>query len=299
MRLLKTLLPPLALLSGAAATISGCSGGPAIDHNAFQQQIVHAVCDTVQNCCMAAERGFNSTNCLNKIAAAFTVPLSDTSLYYDSARAGQCVQQLTAQAQACQSVDYTPCYDAFVGNVPPGGACAQSFECAQGPDRFAVCSNGVCVQPPRGVFGQPCSYSCIDTAGMAHCQSPGAIAAGDGVACHSINGLVCVQPLNGMATCQPASADCRENPNGACQPGQTCDMTTGQCYVPTPIGGNCMQVPCAPGGYCAGSLCYPQKGIAVNCSQDSECLSGKCEKGLCVVYSQAAKDWCGDSTAGQ
>ena len=92
MRLLKTLLPPLALLSGAAATISGCSGGPAIDHNAFQQQIVHAVCDTVQNCCMAAERGFNSTNCLNKIAAAFTVPLSDTSLYYDSARAGQCVQ---------------------------------------------------------------------------------------------------------------------------------------------------------------------------------------------------------------
>jgi hypothetical protein len=277
--------------------ISGCTGdGPDVDHNKFQQQIVHAVCDTVQNCCMAAERGFNSTLCVKKVAQSFTVPLSDTTLYYDSGRAGRCLQQVTQAAQACQSVDVTPCYDAFVGSIQPGGPCAQSFECAAGPDGFAVCNYmGVCVQPPRGAYGQPCAYTCIDGPGMPQCRSPGG-QAGEGAACHSSNGLVCVQAPNGAATCQPASADCTQNPQGACQPGQTCNMTTGQCYLPAPVGGSCAAVPCGPGGYCANNLCYPQKPNASICGSDAECTSGKCEKALCVVYSQAAADWCGDPT---
>lgn len=300
MRFLKKLLPPLALLAGAAATTSGCNGDPgAVDHQVFQQKIVHAVCDTVQNCCTAAERGFNSPLCVKKVAQSFTVPLSDTTLYYDSGRAGRCLAQLTQAAQACQTVDLAPCYDAFVGSVPPGGPCMQSFECAAGPDGFAVCNSttNTCEQPARGVYGQPCAYTCIDGPGMPQCLSPNS-QAGEGAACHSSNGLVCVQPASGQATCQPASADCKQNPLGACQPGQTCDMTSGQCYTPAPVGTSCMQVPCGTDGYCANNLCYPKKAVTAICGSDAECVSGKCEKALCVVYSQAAADWCGDPTSG-
>ncbi len=281
--------------------MSGCTGGdPSVEHSQFQQQIVHAVCDTVQTCCTAAERGFNAMNCVDKVADAFTTPLSDGTLYYDSTLAGRCLQQVTQAAEACGTVDVTPCYDAFVGTVPPGGACSVIFDCAPGPDGFAICNYAnVCEQPARGAYGQPCSYTCIDGPGLPQCHAPQGMASAGGVACHSSNGLVCVIGPTGAATCEPQTADCTQNPTGACPQGQLCDMVSKQCYTPVPIGGSCAQVPCGPGGYCAGGVCTPQKPNAAQCADKSECASNDCEKGLCVPFSQAAQDWCGESTAGQ
>jgi hypothetical protein len=302
MRLFTKLVPALALFGSAAASISGCSdsGAGHVEQNRFQAEIVHALCDSVQQCCQAAERGFDPVNCQRTVVQQFVVPLSDTSLLYDSAQAGRCVQAVTAAAQACQSVDVTTCYNAFVGNIPPGGACQSSFECASGPDGFAVCDNasGICVQPKRGGLGEPCAYSCTDVpGGTAQCRSPfyGAAVA---PACHTADGLICAPgPMGGTAAvCQPLVADCKQNPAISCPQGQACNMMTGACYTPVPLGGSCAAGLCGPDGYCAAGVCTPVKPNATVCAQDAECASGKCTKGLCVVFSKAAADWCGEST---
>jgi hypothetical protein len=301
MRLFTKLVYTLAICSGATVSFAGCAGSDAdhVQQNQFQAQIVHALCDSVQSCCMTAERAFDPVHCRQTVVQQFVVPLSDTTLLYDSAQAGRCVQAVTQAAQACQTVDITTCYDAFIGNIPVGSPCKSSFECVPGPFDFAVCaSNNTCEQPARGVLGSSCSYTCIEQgSGMPHCQSIfyGA-AAGDAAACHSLDGLVCVAAATGGATCEPLSADCKQNPTASCPAGQECNLMTGQCYVPVPVGGSCAAAPCGTDGYCAAGVCYGVKPNAATCMQDVECASGKCNRGFCVVYSQAAATWCGDST---
>jgi len=301
MRLLMKLLFALASFLGVVTAISGCTGDDPVDRSSFQQQIIHAVCDTVQECCITSERGFNSVNCVQKVAQDYAVPLSDGNLSYDPQRAGRCIQQITQAAQACQPFDVTSCYDAFVGHVPVGGQCAQAFDCDPGPNGFAVCNltTNLCEQPARGTQGAPCSYSCVDSANFPQCHSPQGMAAGDAAACHSIDGLVCVAAPTGVATCQPLAADCAQNPTGSCPPGYLCNTMTSQCYVPAPVGGSCAQVLCIPGAYCAAGVCYPVKPNTAPCGGNTECASNRCEKGLCVANSPAADAWCGESTAGQ
>ena len=305
MRLFTKLVHALAICSGAAAAASGCAGSDPshVQQDQFQAQIIHALCDSVLACCTAAHRGFDPVHCRQTVVQEFVVPLSDTTLLYDSAQAGRCVQAVTAAAQACQSVDITTCYDAFIGNIPPGSPCKSSFECEPGPDAFAVCGpDNLCAQPRRGALGDPCAFSCIEDGVMAHCHSifygP---QSGSSAACHSANGLVCVETAMGSANCEPLSADCRQNPTQACPPtAPACNLMTGQCFVPVPLGGACTATaPCSSDGYCAAGICYPVKANAIPCAQDVECASGKCDHGFCVVYSQAAATWCGESTLQQ
>lgn len=105
----------------------------------FQQALVHAVCDDVQACCEAAHRTFDASLCVKKIQQSFTVPLSSSMDVYDPAKAGRCIDAVARVAEACGSIDVTPCCDAFVGTVPAGGQCMNSFDCASGADDFAIC----------------------------------------------------------------------------------------------------------------------------------------------------------------
>lgn len=285
-------------LGCAVAFSAGCNTGPDdVEHNEFQTKMVHALCDSVQNCCTQAERGFDAVHCRQTVIQQFVVPLSDTSLVYDSSQAGACIDAVSHAAQACQSVDITTCFNAFAGSKPPGSPCMSSFECAPGPGGFAVCSQmGMCVQPNRGVGGEVCSFTCIEAPGSApKCKSVfyGA-SAGTQAACHSENGLACVTNPTGPATCQSMSIDCRQNPTGACPQGYLCDIKSDRCYVPVPVGQSCAQVPCGTDGYCGpNGICTPLKPNAAPCGDDTECQSGKCENTFCVVYSQAAATWCG------
>jgi hypothetical protein len=285
--------------SAAAALLAGCGDSDShVQQGEFQSKIVHALCDNVQNCCRAAGRGFDALNCHRTVVQTFVVPLTDTSLLYDSKQAGGCVQAVTQAAQACQSVDVSTCYDAFVGMLPPGSACRTSFECAAGPSGYAVCgSDGTCAQPPRGMPGQACAYTCIDDGGTPHCRSVFyGVSAATQAACHTQDGLVCIAGSNGVGTCQPAALDCKQNPEQSCPAGQMCDVESSRCYTPVAVGGACAPgvAICGPGGYCAAGLCYPSRPNASMCTVDVECASGKCEKGFCVVYSKAAADWCGE-----
>jgi hypothetical protein len=255
--------------------------------------MVHAVCDNVQACCAAAHRTFNATNCLNKVTASFAVPLSDSKLSFDAAEAGRCIETVARAAEACESVDVTPCYAAFVGVLAVGAVCTTSFDCAAGADGFAVC-DGHCYQPKRGALGDPCSYTCVeDGSGNPDCHSPGAVSSSENAACYSENGLVCVATAT-AATCQPKSADCTQDPAGSCPAGQACSFTSHQCYTPAKVGAACTSTPCAAGAYCEGGVCALPKANGAACTMDAACLSAKCETGLCVVFSAAAKDWCGD-----
>ena len=286
-------------LSVAAAFLAGCGDGQ--DHvrqEEFQSEIVHALCDSVQQCCTMADRGFDAVHCRQTVIQQFVVPLTDTSLLYDSAQAGRCVRAVTEAAQACQSVDVSTCFDAFIGSLPPGSQCRTSFECAPGVNGYAVCGqDGLCAQPARGVLGQPCAYSCIEDGGMPRCRSVFyGVAASTQAACHSQDGLVCVASNSGVGTCQAVALDCKQNPDHSCAPGQFCDMATSKCYTPVPVGGACSPgvAICGSEGYCASGICYPVKPNAQMCTADVECASGKCEVGFCVVYSKAAADWCGE-----
>jgi hypothetical protein len=280
----------------ASAAVAGCGDDPShVQQNEFQAKMVHALCDSVQGCCTTAEREFDAVGCSRAVQRQFVVPLSDTTLLYDSAQAGACIQAVTQAAQACRTVDPTTCFNAFIGNKPPGTPCMSSFECAPGSGGYAVCSqDGMCVQPNRGVAGEVCSFTCIEGDGAPRCKSvfygP---SAGQQAACHTENGLVCVTSTTGPATCQSMAADCKQSPTNACPTGQLCDVNADRCYVPTPVGGSCAQNPCGKDGYCAGAVCVPLKPNAATCAQDGECQSGKCENSFCVVYSQAAAAWCG------
>ncbi|HEX4339093.1 MAG TPA: hypothetical protein VH062_24465 [Polyangiaceae bacterium] len=303
MRLFTKLLTTLAICSGAAASISACAGkdAPSVDQNQLQTELVHALCDSVQSCCTSAERQFDPVHCRTTVIQQFVVPLSDTTLIYDSVQAGRCIQAITAAAQSCSSVDISTCYDAFQGKFLVGAACQSSFECDQGPFGFAVCNaSNVCEQPPRGTLGQPCTYTCIEGAGLPHCKSVFyGLASGDAAACHSGDGLVCVANAMGTATCEPLSADCKQNPTASCPAGQECNLTSGQCFVPVPVGQSCATALCGADGYCTGGICYPVKANAAVCVQDVECASGKCDRGFCVTFSQAAAEWCGDTSGAE
>src|SRR5262245_34829870 len=114
----------------AAAVTTGCNDGPDdVAHNEFQSKMVHALCDRVQACCTTAQREFNAVFCRDSVIRQFVNPLSNTSLRYDSSQAGACIDAVNRAAQACDTVDPTTCYNAFIGNKPPGAMCQLSFEC--------------------------------------------------------------------------------------------------------------------------------------------------------------------------
>ena len=268
-----------------------------VDSNHFQQALIHALCDNVQACCAAASRAFDPANCRRTVVQQFVVALSDTTLTFDSAAAGRCIDAVSRAAQACASVDVTPCYSAFLGPEPAGAACASSFECAAGSGGFAIClPDALCAQPKRGKLGDECSFTCIESGGGERCIDV-PFAAGSNPplgACHSENGLACVAPATGTAKCQPVSTDCRQNPDGSCPTGQLCDLTSDRCYLPAHAGQACASTPCDPSSYCASGVCTAQKPNAAQCTSDAECQSHKCDNGQCVVYSKAAAEWCGE-----
>jgi hypothetical protein len=291
---------PRALEIAVAACfgVLGCASGSSNDENGVHPapagNLLHALCDTVQGCCMATNRTFDSTLCLKKVEQAFTVPLSDTTLSYDAAKADQCLEAITRAAEACEFIDVTLCFASFRGALPVGAQCVQSFECASGPDGFAICGDdGRCSQPKRGADGAPCAYTCVkDVFGDLQCH---AVDGGspNGAACHVEDGLVCVATAT-AATCQPLSADCTQDPAASCPAGQACNFSSHQCYTPAKVGADCSATPCEAGAYCEGGVCASQKANGATCTMDAECLSAKCETGVCAVYSAAARDWCGN-----
>src|SRR5215471_15440423 len=83
----------LGSLGCAAVMTAGCNPGPdPVGQSDFQLKMVHALCDSIQNCCTTAERGFDPVHCAQAVTQTFIVPLRDTSLLYDSSEAGACIE---------------------------------------------------------------------------------------------------------------------------------------------------------------------------------------------------------------
>jgi hypothetical protein len=221
--------------------------------------------------------------------------IQDPLLAYDANQAGACVDEMKESVQGCQALDYSPCLAAFSGDRAPGATCSQALDCAPGPWGQAVCTqDGHCLQPARGVLNQPCGYSCIDSRTGMTCE--GIYQAGDAlnqVGCHSWDGLFC--SVNAGGTCQPRATDCRSMPDVPCPGGGTCDLATGTCMPPVPMGAPCPTMDeCGDNAYCGDGVCQPLKPLHSLCAVNEECDTHRCIKGICSPFSKVAAALCYD-----
>jgi hypothetical protein len=288
------------LLAWAAVTLVGVSScaskKSSVNRDQLLSDLVSAVCTSVTGCCSQASLELDDQKCYNDVVGRMGLTIQDPLLAYDENQAGDCLDQMKASVEACQTVDYSPCLAAFSGNRPPGATCSQALDCAAGQYGNVVCtSDGHCLQPQRGAPGQPCSYSCIDSAAGASCEN---IYQGGGdpanqVSCHSWDNLYCSSRASG--TCQPIGSDCRELPNNTCPDGLSCDLSSGACVAPIPVGAPCPQMTgCGSAAYCNNGTCTPVKPLHSLCAIDDECSSHRCVKGVCTPMSPVAAALCYD-----
>jgi hypothetical protein len=279
----------------ASLAASGCGRGSGVDRGQLLGEMVSAVCSGVAPCCDAASLA-QANKCRDEVTRQMSAIIADPELEYDATQGEDCVNAVGKTTKACGIVDYSPCIEAFSGNLPPGASCNLALDCAKGPYGFAVCSSdNYCVQPKRGGPNEPCAYSCTDGAGGAKCQN---IYTDANVpvetACHSYDRLICVSGSAGP-TCQPITGDCRQRQDASCPGGGSCDSTTGLCLAPVPIGGNCTNGNCVTNGYCQNDVCQPLKPLSAPCNESIECESKRCDGVVCAVSSPAASTMCGAS----
>jgi len=273
------------------------SGDSEVGESSFSVELVHAVCDTVVNCCNDAELGFNATTCKQTVLGQFGDRSTSTGVRYDATEAANCVESSRRLSASCVTIPPTVCSNVFRGLLPPGSPCQESYQCDPGPQGYGVCgTTGVCEWPARGTVGALCAYSCRSGPQRAECRNVYGGPPPVQTTCFEDDGLFCfVNPGGqGDATCQPISADCRQrmDKDKACPPGGYCDGASGVCLPYAPVGGSCAAAQCVPEGFCANGVCYPKQPVPAACTDRVQCLSDRCNGGFCTMYSAAAVVMC-------
>jgi hypothetical protein len=285
----------IGLVGWAGVAVAACGPKAGVDRNGLLSEMISTICGNIANCCSAATLDLDNVKCRDAVTFPMSGPIDDPQLRYDEVQAGACVDAVRSAAKACEMIDYSPCFKAFIGDAPPGASCTLGLDCKEGADGFGACTaDGHCVQPSRGALNDPCSYSCSNGPNGVTCtsiynQAP-AVAQ---TACYEANGLACV--LVGTAPiCQPLTGDCRQRTDTPCPGGGACDPNTGACLAPVPLGGACTpSATCTLDAYCNNGVCQPRKPIHSLCGESDECTSGRCSSsGLCVDFSQVASLLC-------
>ncbi len=239
---------------------------------------------------------------------------------YDPLLGEQCLGLLRQIFTSCQETNdqevEEKCDILFHGTKKQGEEC-QGNECGRAPDGTLLrCarpslsgSTGSTCQPisereaqegPRGKAGEACGTTCTtDEHGGGECS-----AMGDGVTCYTNDGLFCggqhcTALLAAGSACQRtefciAGFHCAV-PCALSDP--TCSQT-GVCEADPAIGSPCQGLQdCSQDAFCeaSGQLCTAKKAAGQPCGADSqkcgtlpceggddECLSGFCEKGVCL-----------------
>jgi hypothetical protein len=295
-----------AFVGAALAAFNGCGMGGSDDiaRGDFEAQLVHATCDTAVPCCDQAALGYDPPTCRTAVLNDFGNKIRNAALGYDADAASTCIDAYRQLASKCQAPQYAFCAGVFPGQVPLGGPCNSPAECDPGPNGFATCSvDHICIQPPRGAANMPCSFTCRVYDGRSDCTTPYASAGNVQTVCFENDGLICYLPPGGQgqATCQPVQIDCRQriDKTTACGPGTYCDEDTGACAQEIPLGGNCAVAKCTDDTFCFNGVCQPRAPVAAPCSDNPQCLSGRCSAGYCRELSPAAAVMCkGGNTAG-
>jgi hypothetical protein len=302
----------------ALVTAAGCGGGSGsgpIPFDALGAKVVPAACKQLVACGDLPDEA-TCEAWLRIQTSEFETLKTDIAsgkVIYDPVAAGKCIGLLDMITSCTRTVarplaeqSTAACNAVFTGTVAPGAACFFSAECANGTCAktgcSAACCAGACVATPAPIpVGGDCSaplpnQSCasgsicsIDAVtGVGTCVVPPSAV---GAACTNDVGcdptLYCnADPVTGSGTCQRGAAT-----GATCNPAlgslscddlrDTCDITTGRCTPPTPVGMACD--PTSPSG-CVGyascdsatSTCLAKLRLGQACSTTTglSCLAG-------------------------
>ena len=220
-------------------------------------------------------------------------------LIYDGSHAQACLEALSAHVMECGPSDssdaplWEPCLAAIQGQLPPGGACQNSWECAG--DTLCTSSQwtcpGVCVGIRSAAVGESChgnkvaeclDSSCVDGKCEARVQA-GEACPWSGPPCAA--GLYCVQASTGP-TCKAVGAL-----GEACRWDRECEellrCLNEKCALAKEIGEGCVNpFDCRPGAYCSAGVCrlLPKEGE--DCSEVGMCLNAYCKDSQRCVAGQ-------------
>jgi hypothetical protein len=253
--MLRACLGPIAF--AAATIVAACGDSTAENADEFSIRSAKAVCDNIGDCCVEAGFAFDAARCKAVFQAFVDATLvgraQAAGAKYDSQAGAECLDWLTAQAQACDLRDeLKPCERAFVGMKATGTACRRGLECAPVADSDVECTFGdtgtdlFCTATPHGKLGSVCSSTCTDLIDGSECTGNG----GDGANCWTNDGLYC--------------------------------GTSGECQLTSAIGEACSGKGCVDEAFCnQNQVCVADKPDGAACTTNAECTE-RCLEGVCI-----------------
>jgi hypothetical protein len=276
----------LGSVAGSAAWASGCSGNPlkqnSLPAERFPAAYAQALCGSLAHCCSENMVSYNYDACTAgwQAAVAAIVGSPDAGANYDPQLAAQCVQQVSAAAeQSCQPVPGSlsaaraTCQGIFAGEVPLGGACTASSQCAPIDGGTVVCAvvplDASVAQLPLAAFDAATGAGGLDVP-------------------------VCVAVMSvdaGGMPCTPLGTDGGPKKDVCLDYNLFCDPTSMTCLPFNQMGGACdftTLASCAPGSFCAadGGVCAPAQPPGSPCIDSIECdYTSQCDPGshTCVL----------------
>jgi hypothetical protein len=273
----------LSACSGSGSGGAGGAGGTGAAPNSLEDFLAayeQAICDDSAPCCAAVGASANIAACKQLVSSLTSLVLSAASkgtIQYDGANAAECLAAFQQAAASCDQslMEASACDTVLTGTVQPGGACEINTECIAPPGGDTSCTDGACVQEPRGVAGSPCKGTCTQDGTVTVCSGNGS---GD-ANCYTNDGLRCDESTNLCAAPLPIGASgCSTGDD--CVEGAYCDA--GTCAAGLPVGSPCTFDECDPGAaFCSSGQCAAKLPDGASCTGSGECVGGACRDAKC------------------
>jgi hypothetical protein len=147
-----------------ALTSTSCGSSNDVALDELPRELAQAYCEKAFDCCpqdSAAE--FTSlADCAadfqyytSRLALSIQESERDGRVQYDSARAGECMDEIRGLDCAQYQAETLTCYDFIVPLVALGDQCGESYECVTG-----YCDSFTSICTTRPALGEACSFTC-------------------------------------------------------------------------------------------------------------------------------------------
>jgi len=314
--------------------IVGCNDGLSVSTNTDNvcSEIAKVSCHNVYQCCTEGEiesylnvdQPRTEPQCQEDITrrchraiAQLDEAIAAKRVKFDSSTMNRCLDALIAPSDSCATVETEVPWEAacmesaWVGLVPDGSQCFNTFECAS---KDSICApNQTCVAKARtgepcGQFGCASGNFCSSTTGAPTCQPQ----LPEGSLCQSTTQcqtkLFCdlASPMPTCSSAKEGGATCTSNPgckSGDCLPG-TCAGSTTQCTSNFTCGRRCTNngVTCNTDSTCGNGTCSTTTTTMCNntgltcpigefCVFPQRCQQVECSGRVCSL-SQNVVDYC-------
>jgi hypothetical protein len=297
--------PLLVALALGAATCGGGAGGGPVAVDDFESELLDAVCTFAVTCeempdratCLAAKPFLNFD-----AFATLEVDVAAGTVTYDGQAARACID-VFKRFTSCKAtqigdaqVALAVCRRAFLGMVPPGGACFFNEECAdRGTCSSTTCTTpeccaGTCLARPAPIpVGSYCSNSvyeeCVEGSVCSNASNACEVPLAPGARCTASDTCVVpyecrnIDPATLVGTCTPPPETGQPcgmvGLSGSCNDERdSCDDVAHVCKRRIPAGGACT-FRCVYYAECDGTTCVQRPGLGASCDPllpADECL---------------------------